>query len=524
MTNLSLRKLAEGVEYRQATAVKVNVNAPVGGWNTRDSFDDIPPTDAIVMDNWIPKLGAVKVRGGSTLHCDLGITERVESLMVFRSGVDEDMIAAADGQLWDVSTKGAPVAIGTNDYTYNTWDSTNFAGLLIMVNGAESLQWSGSVLQPIQPNLPPGPTAPVGVHSFKNRNYYWDALAQSFWYTELYAPGGTTTEFDISRYVPRGGHIVGIETWTHDGGTGPDDHLVIILSSGTVVVYQGTSPATISDWALVGLYNIGTPVGNRCTVKYGGDLMIITTLDIVPMSQIMTGREATQALSKISGAMEDAAYFSGQFGWDAELYPREKLILFNIPINPPKEIYQYVMNTITGAWARLVDWEAYCWVEFENDLFFGSSDGIVKEAFSGSVDYVDDATPAAPVESLLQSAWLTFGTHETKQLQAIRPVFRKVGASNAVFAFAVNFQSFPYLAFPVNEGTYGSPWGLTDPPYVGYPGVPWGSPWGFALGIDQDWRIAEGVGKYIGLQMKMTTSSPTELAGILWMLEAGTNL
>ena len=42
------------------------VPAPVGGLNSRDSIDAMPPTDAIVMSNFFPSVEKVTLRDGFT--------------------------------------------------------------------------------------------------------------------------------------------------------------------------------------------------------------------------------------------------------------------------------------------------------------------------------------------------------------------------------------------------------------------------------------------------------------------------
>src|SRR6516162_7941264 len=39
--------------------------APLAGWNTRDPFEVMEPTDAILLDNWFPDFQGLTSRGGS---------------------------------------------------------------------------------------------------------------------------------------------------------------------------------------------------------------------------------------------------------------------------------------------------------------------------------------------------------------------------------------------------------------------------------------------------------------------------
>ena len=42
----------------------VSVPAPTGGWNARDSLDDMEASDAVKMVNLIPRSGWVEARNG----------------------------------------------------------------------------------------------------------------------------------------------------------------------------------------------------------------------------------------------------------------------------------------------------------------------------------------------------------------------------------------------------------------------------------------------------------------------------
>jgi hypothetical protein len=71
------RRLGQIVQMAQTahqlgarSAVKTSMEAPTGGVNTRDSLDNMSPSDAITLDNWLPDVGAVRVRFGFNEHTD----------------------------------------------------------------------------------------------------------------------------------------------------------------------------------------------------------------------------------------------------------------------------------------------------------------------------------------------------------------------------------------------------------------------------------------------------------------------
>ena len=54
---------------RQYRVKAASVPAPVGGLNSRDSIDAMPPTDALIMSNFFPTTGKITLRDGFTQFC-----------------------------------------------------------------------------------------------------------------------------------------------------------------------------------------------------------------------------------------------------------------------------------------------------------------------------------------------------------------------------------------------------------------------------------------------------------------------
>ena len=67
--------------YRATPKAKLKtISAPTGGWNTRASLNEMPPLDAVVLDNFFPTVGAVKLRRGHESYAT-GMTGSVETLL-----------------------------------------------------------------------------------------------------------------------------------------------------------------------------------------------------------------------------------------------------------------------------------------------------------------------------------------------------------------------------------------------------------------------------------------------------------
>lgn len=489
---------------RTPIAVPVSVPAPVGGWNTRDSLDAMPPTDAVLLDNWIPGSGDVAVRPGYASHATGMGSGNVDTLAEYHAGTTRKLIAGANGNLYDAT--GSPSSIGSG-FSNNQWQWANFNGSIFLVNGTDAPQdydgttlsatsWTGSGLTIADL---------IGVNVFKSRLYFWEDNSQDFWYGAAAGVTGTLTKFPLSLVGQFGGNLIAMGTWTHDGGAGVDDHAVFIMSSGDVVVYSGSDPGDAADWALVGIYKIGVPLGIRGVVKVGGDLLVMTTDDYVSLSQVLTTGQLGDS-SKLSGAIIAASSNSALFGWQAVIDRKKELIVFNVPTSST-EFDQHVVNTLTGAPSRLKDIPSRCWASFNGDLYFGSTDGAVYK-ITGD----DDAGAAIIADG--RAAWNSFETPTRKRVSAARPVLSSAGGVSYEFGVGSDYVDAATPA-PVAVTTTTSPWDTS----------PWDtSSWGSEYVVGVGWVVASGNGQSISPRLRISTKQAVSWLRTDYRIERGINL
>lgn len=496
----SLRERRARTKARRPTAIArpIPMPAPFGGLNTRDAIDQMPVNDAIALDNFFPSEGKVSVRSGKTLFCNIGVVSSVETLLEFHSGATNQLIAAINSQIYNISS-GTAVSISDAGapYANNRWCGVNFNGVMPLVNGANApRQWNGAVMST------PAWTGPVianlsGVHAHKFRLYFWTGQDQSFWYGAPNAITGALTQFDLSRVTGLGGKLIKIDSWTVDGGSGPDDYIVLIFSTGAVVVYQGSDPGVATDWALVGIYNIPEPMGgNRCSLKVGSDLNILTKLDLVPLTSVLRGGyDYNVNKTKITGAIKEAAKTYGDtFGWQLAIDPNGEMLVINQP-SYNSEYNQLVMNTTTGAWCRFVDLDPVCWSRYRSDLYMGGQNGIVYK-LSGTSD-----AGAAIAASGIQ-AWSDLGVPMEKTIPMMRPVIGAEGSISFSLKVGFDFAEFGATA-PSGSVSSGSPWDTS----------PWDtSPWSPERIVFTEWRAASGKGQFVAINLKLSA-----LQAISWL-------
>jgi hypothetical protein len=82
-----------------------SIPPPVGGLNTLDAVANMPPTDAIIMDNYFPGTADVPLRNGYETWGS-GLTN-VETLAAYTSGTTKKMFAVTGGKIYDVTASQA---------------------------------------------------------------------------------------------------------------------------------------------------------------------------------------------------------------------------------------------------------------------------------------------------------------------------------------------------------------------------------------------------------------------------------
>ena len=440
----------------------------------------------------------------------------VETLAVYEKGTVNKLIACAENGFYDVSTSGSPAAI-TNDgtaFTVNRWQSANFDGKIGFANGTDKPKYypngSGNLDDFTGGNAITGPTETslIGIHSFKGRTWWWEKNSQDVWYSALNTLGGALTQFPLSRVGQFGGNLVAMTTWTHDGGSGPDDYAVFIMSSGECIIYQGSAPSIGGDWALVGIYNIGEPLSIRSVAKYGGDVLIITRLDYVNLARVIPGIEADVTKSKVVGALRDAIGTGGSlWGWEALTYPKRQLAIFNVPVVANEEYQQHVMNTVTGAWCKWENIVSHTWQVFNNNLYFGSSNGYIYEFDVGNSDAGEE------IYSEMQTAWLPIGGYINKMFTAIREFIRVNATIETVNQFATDYQDFDDQQYPVSVSSGTADWG-----------DPWGTPWTAREQVYKEYQSVGTYGEVISLRKRLSTKQRVKYLGATWLYRQGERL
>jgi hypothetical protein len=510
MRTAAFRKAVPG----RQTSHEFSLPAPTGGWNARDSIADMDEKDAVTLENFFAETTDVRVRSGMADHVT-GIGAQVESLMAYSTPAGtKTLFCAASNEFYDVTTAGAVGAAVVTGLANNRWQHVNYTNAggtsyLCCFNGADDPRyWDGSTWTAITGVSSPAitgvtPTNIIGAAIHNRRMWLVEKDSLTAWYLPIDSVGGTARAFSLAGMCKRGGFIMAIGTWTLDSGIGIDDLLVIITSEGQVVVFKGTDPSSASAWSLIGIWDIGAPLGRRCMTKYKGDNIIACVDGVMPLSTALIGSRADPQAAltyKINRAFAIAALsHKDKFGWEIFHYPLENHLMLNVPVNEGSSQEQYAMNTITGSWGRYKGLAANCWAVCNNEAYYGTDGEVVK--FGGLV-YADNSTN---INTDLQQAYSYFGHRgRIKQFIAMRPNILLGGSISLKMDVTTDFG----IETPQNSLS------LTPAQSAVWDGASskWDDTsllWGGGVQLSNPWQTVNGVG--IAGSPRMLTASQTEV-------------
>lgn len=503
---------------KQQTSKTTSVAAPVKGLNARDAVASMPPDFALVLDNCFCTPTSVNSRNGSE-NWVTGITGWVETVGHYQSPTAGVLFAAANNSIYDVTSAGAVGSAKVTSLTNNRWQWTNFAtpggNFLHMVNGADALvQFDGTSWSKITSAITGVSTsALIHVNVFQNRLWYVEKASLRAWYLPLNSIAGAANVWDLSSIFQMGGYLMAMCTWTIDNTNGVQDYAVFISSEGEVAIYQGYDPSFASTFSLVGLFRMGRPVGRRCFVKMGSDNVVICADGVVTLSkELTTDRDVSQALSyNIQNLInEDVSIYSSNFGWQPVYCPLANKLIINVPATENSMQYQYVMNTITGAWSTWNKenngYNAACWDVFEDVIYFGGN-GVVTVADED----MDDNGSAILWD--IQPAFSYFETlGQEKYFTLVRPLILSSQSISLSYILNTDYNSAKPSTPPLSSGS----------------GSPWGSPWNItswtssSSRLNKNWLGLGGVGYAAALRINgLTKGISASLQSIDYVYESG---
>lgn len=419
-----------------------SVPAPIEGWDAISPIAAMSPKRAFRLINWFPQPSWVELRRGHILHADTGTGLPVETLAAYQGVASRKLFAASSTSIFDVTlTSSASVTgLGSARFQYINFATTG-GNFLYMVNGVDDPQIfdGASWFTPVITGLTASNI--IGINTHKNRLWFTVNNSSDAYYLPTDSIQGAAVKFPLGGLWNQGGYLMAMGTWSIDAGTGPDDYAVFISSRGQVAIYSGTDPSTANTWQLVGVFDMGAPIGRRCLTRVGADIAIICIDGVVPLSRAMIfERAAVQKVSltqNIQRVMSQAASdYGDHFGWQLISYPRGNWALLNVPQIENDTQVQFVMNTLNGAWCLFEGMNANSWELLNERLYFGGNTGVVYLADEGGSD------PDVIMRADMMTAYNYFGDRgHQKRWMMCRPLLTTDQSVSPGLAFNVDFQT-----------------------------------------------------------------------------------
>lgn len=495
--------------------------SPIGGINALDPLVSMQPTDSIFQYNLIPSQYGCKVRTGYSLWAS-GISS-TRTIIPYNGSVpaQDKLFAAGPNGIYDISsavTNPAPAisfisvtsasGLGNSinvatlgghyicyaDEVNGYYTYTEGGGWAKVAMGAGGTQVSGF-----------DPSTFVHVCQFKER--LWFTLRDSS--TAVYLPTGAifgaATQFNFGNKFRHGGFLVGIYTWTLDGGSGIDDYLVAISSGGDVVIYQGTDPSVATSFSVVGQWYIGPPpAGRRIAGSFGGDLYVLSSYGVLPLSKLIAGvpiqddsvylsRKISPLINSVMGSVRTNS------GWEVRLIPSENLLLIASPQVGSNPYQQFVQSLNTQGWAIYRDIPYFTGDAWNGQFYIGTSDGRVLW-HTGNLDI------SSNINWSYLSAYQDIDPGRFNRMGFIRPVFISQGTPSFEVESRYDYDLSEVLGNPqAGVGPTGSLWDISK----------WDqSLWSGTLSTTAPVRGAVGIGRALAVGLNGNSAVATTLIRI----------
>lgn len=530
----------------------IAVPPPVRGLNTTGQFASMPPTDAVEMDNMISTDLGVSVREGWHEYAtNVGDSSMVKSILVYTtapvSGLSPPLAASTlfavnDAGIFNVEGGGSQTGRAAVMVLSGATDAGHMNGVMFTAGGGKqyliacsetdgAFYYDGITWKKYAMGTGAGqisgvdPALFVHVCVWKHRLMFTKRGSGEVWFLDVDQFAGTANVFDFGPTLHQGGMVMGLANWTGDAGEGIDDRLVVLGSSGDVAIYQGTNPASATDFDQVGIWNIGQPpVGRRFFTTSGGNVYVLTQYGVIPIAEITqggldnvltAGTELLQQLRKIQTLLnDDFRFLLNTPGWALLDIPSLAMLHISRPAISASERIQYVFQQHSLAWSRILDMPGYCFARRLNQVYSGTADGRVLRVFDGYTDgQLVDGTGAYEIRSRLTPAFNTFDAPAVlKRAQMFRPQFIAKAIPGYNVRFNVDYEVDPVAQIPVGQRSIGSLWDLA----LWDHGL-----WSGGKAAAGEWRSVKGIGYALTPTLFISTMAQTTLAAMEYMTDAG---
>lgn len=356
---------------------------------------------------------------------------------------------------------------------------------------------------------------------WKNRLWFVERDTTRGWYLPINSIYGTATSFDFGMRMRAGGLLTGLYNWSYDGGGGIDTLLVALSSAGDVVIYQGTDPSSASTFDLKGTWYVGgVPFGRKIVTDYGGDLLIMSLIGVVPLSKLVVGQPVSDNRQYETASIANlfnlyASTYKNNRAWSIFIHPQDNALEITVPSTGSDSLptIQLAMSFANKSWSQYRGLPIYSAGILRGQVYFGTTDGRVC-INTGYVDEVklSDSTSYTPVDWSLLTAYQNLGNGNHKRIVSIRPAIlsetpNPVYRVEARYNFALTEASAPTSVSPLLGTWDNATWDSTQ--------------WAFDYSSSQVIVGAAGIGRDTAIAIRGQAICRTVLNGFIVMMNQG---
>lgn len=516
----------------------------------------MPPTDAVEMDNLIANELGLTMRGGWREYAtNVGgdATSTIRTIMAYNGAPANSMASPLTGsELWAAIDDGIYLIEGGGNLSALTpaiaLSGAAYAGSMSWVNFTSSgggqyliacsetdgaYLYDGVSWMKMTSVGAPGPGVITGsppedfaqVVAWKRRLGFVKRATGQAWFLPVGAVGGAVTLFDFGPQLEHGGAVIGLANWTQDDGSGIDDRLVILGSSGDLVIYEGTDPTDATKFSNAGTWFIGQPpVGRRSFTTSGGNVYILTQFGVIPVNQIVQGgldniltsnTDLLVQLRKIQDALnQDFQTLLNTPGWELLTIPQLALLIIARPSIAANEFIQYAFQQHSMSWCRLIDVPGVTFARRLNEVYSGTADGRIMRVLDGTVDgTLLDGSNSQEIRARLTPAFNYFGNPTVvKQALMMRVSFLARMPPSWQVVMNADFEVSPVNGSTPSGITIGSLWDASfwDASY-----------WAGGRTSSAEWRTVQGLGYSLSPSLFIASDVQTTLTSLEYMMKPG---
>lgn len=443
---------------------QVQIPAPMGGLNSVSSLAAMPKEDAVLLINMIGQEAGMRSRLGDVEHAydfkdkitaGVVVTDPVRTVIPYSGTISsEDRLFAVTR--WGIynCTSSGPVGepmiefvstsgdAGRGTYHGIVTSAGHFMSYADEVNGLYLYKESDHSWYKVTATDTGGgvpyvtgvdPADIVFCTVWKHRLIMVERATTNAWYLDLDSIQGAASRLPMAGKAKSGGYLVGLWSWTYDGGSGSDDRLVAVTSGGDVIIYEGTDPSIPGAFELKGVWSVGqVPSGRHIASEIGGDLALISATGLVTLSKLVTGLVAPDRTQYVTSKVANlfgrlVSDYGALEGWAVRLHPADNVLVVTYPLASNLPTQQLVMSLGTKGWSLYKDLPIWSCDNFQGRFFFGTYDGrvLINDGYASGITHTDGF--GSPVNFAGITAFSNLKSLKQKRVQIIRANFTSEG-------------------------------------------------------------------------------------------------